>query len=69
MEGYYKGDGQGHGLNGWWAMEGAGSEDDWVLYVSDGWLHSIPEINIHCMLTNWNLNKNLKKINTKEMHT
>ena len=52
MEGYYKGDGQGHGLNGWWAMEGAGSEDDWVLYVSDGWLHSIPEINIHCMLTN-----------------
>ena len=46
MEDYYKGGGQGDGLNGWWAKEGTSSEDHWVLYVSDGWLHSIPETNI-----------------------
>ena len=46
MEGYYKWGGQGHGLNGCSAKEGASSEEHWMLYVSDGWLHCTPETNI-----------------------
>jgi len=34
-------------------------DEHWVLYVSDESLNSTPET-LHWVLTNWNLNKNLK---------
>ena len=37
----------------------------WVLYVKDESLKSIPETKITYMLTNWNLNKNVKQIKNK----
>ena len=37
-----------------------------LLYVSDESINSILKLILHCMLTNWKLNKNLKnKIKTK----
>ena len=36
-------------------------DEHWVLYVSNESLNSTPQTNITCMLTNWNLNKNLEK--------
>ena len=40
--------------------EGISCDERWVLHVSDESLNSIPETILHCMLTNQNLNKNLK---------
>ena len=34
-------------------------DEPWVFYVSDESLNSTPEFTLH--VTNWNLNKNLKK--------
>ena len=33
-------------------------DEHWVLYVSDESVNSIPETNMHCMLTNLNINLN-----------
>ena len=36
-------------------------EEHWVLYVSDESLNSTPETSINYVLTNWNLNRNSKE--------
>lgn len=40
--------------------EGIGCDEHWILYLSVELLHCTPETNILCMLTDWNLKKNLK---------
>ena len=57
----------GRWAGGWvkWAMgikEVVCCDEHWVLYVSDESLNSAPENDVLCcVLTNWNLNKKLKK--------
>ena len=42
-------------------------KERWVLHVSNESLNSTPEINTAYILTNWNLNKNLKREKEKKI--